>query len=372
MAHLQRVLAQAHRIAIVQPAGGLERLGRWETVIRCGLRQAIDPELIAFVRADDGQLQTLGEFSRGTGMVDVSVGDPDLLELQLKVTHRLQDDIEIPAWVDHGSLQRRVTPDERAVLLEGGNGDSLVVEHGDQNGRGLSNLWDFQQRNGRLNLNFRVRKSVVNLSAKSTLIVALAFCASFPVVAQTSTWEGWGAHVGLGYQSLKPTLDNVISAGDAKVVSATTAGSLVGKVGLDYTWALNAKYVLAAGLDYGLNYGKNSELSVQDTVQDRLKVKQGIGFNLAPGMLLDNRTLAYLKLGYQVNTAKFEADSITQSINAYTFGLGAKFLQGTSTFVFTELNYLAGQKKSFTSLSDTTGDIKAAGFVWAVGVGQKF
>lgn len=212
----------------------------------------------------------------------------------------------------------------------------------------------------------------MNPSAKSVVIVALAMGIVCPVTAQTSKFDGWSAHAAVGYQSIKPQLDNVVSGGDAMAVAVTTASSLVGTIGLEYTWALDARYVLAAGLDYGLNYGKNSELGVLGAVQDRVKVKQGVGFSVAPGMLVDKNTLAYLKFGYQGNTAKFESDGTTESGNAYIYGLGVKFLQKNDYFVFTELNYLAGKKKNLTEMSDTTGDIKATGYFLAAGVGKRF
>lgn len=209
-------------------------------------------------------------------------------------------------------------------------------------------------------------------SIKSALILSLTMGITLPAVAQTAKFQGWSANLGLGYQSITPKFDNVIDNGTAVAVTASKASGLVGKVGLDYTWALNAQYVLSAGLDYGLNPGKYSELKNGATVLDRVKVKPGVGINLAPGILVDKNTLAYLKLGYLATTAKFESDGSTEPGHAYSYGLGAKFLQGKDYFVFTELNSLIGKKKSLTSDPATTGDIKGSGYLLSVGVGMRF
>ena len=73
MAHLQRLVADLHGIAIVQPARRREMLRGRKTKHRALLRQAINPELVPRVRADDGQLQPLGQLARAARMV-ISAG----------------------------------------------------------------------------------------------------------------------------------------------------------------------------------------------------------------------------------------------------------------------------------------------------------
>ena len=199
----------------------------------------------------------------------------------------------------------------------------------------------------------------------------------FPAVAQTTQWTGWSAQAGLGYQSIKHQFDQVVSDGAAMDVTASKAGSLVGKVGLDYTWALNNSYVLAAGVDIGLNNGKASELSVinqtnNTTESQQIKFRQGLGVSLAPGVLVDKNTLAYLKLGYLSTTATLGDGTSKETGHALSYGLGAKFLQGNDYFLYTELNYLAGKKKSMTADAATTGYIQSTGSVMTVGIGKRF
>ena len=63
-------------------------------------------------------------------MVNVAVGDPNLLQGQTQLFDSVEQHLQIATGVDDSGLQRFVAPDQRAVLLEGGDGDGLVVEHG--------------------------------------------------------------------------------------------------------------------------------------------------------------------------------------------------------------------------------------------------
>ena len=113
----------------MQPAGGCEGFGWWKAVVGGGIGQAVDPELIAFVRPDDGQLQALGQFGRGTRMVDVAVGDPDLLERHAQLLDGRQQHRQVATRVDDGRFFRVIAPDDGAVLLEGRDGNGFVVQH---------------------------------------------------------------------------------------------------------------------------------------------------------------------------------------------------------------------------------------------------
>jgi hypothetical protein len=49
----------------------------------------------------------------------MAVGDPDLLELQAMLTHRVQNQIQVTARVYHRSLMALVIPNQRTILLKG-------------------------------------------------------------------------------------------------------------------------------------------------------------------------------------------------------------------------------------------------------------
>jgi len=82
VAHVQRLVADLHRIAVVQPACGLKRLCRRKAKHRALLGQTFNPEAVALVRADDVQLLCLGQLGRAARVVDVGMGQPDGFEVQ--------------------------------------------------------------------------------------------------------------------------------------------------------------------------------------------------------------------------------------------------------------------------------------------------
>ena len=129
-AHLQYMLAQADGVAILKPARRLKG-PRWRKTVGSGRHgQAIDPKLIARMRPDDGQAQALGQVLRSRRMVHMGMGNPDLFERHAQTFGCCNQKIQIAAGIDDGRLVGLVAPNNRAVLLERGNGDSFVVEHG--------------------------------------------------------------------------------------------------------------------------------------------------------------------------------------------------------------------------------------------------
>lgn len=210
----------------------------------------------------------------------------------------------------------------------------------------------------------------------SVFAFSLASGVVLPSMAQTSKFEGWAGTASLGYQSIKPKFDNVVDDNNPPrtfTVTSSSGTGLVGKVGVEYTWALDSKYVVSAALDYGLNYGGKSDVTfsrVGFSGSEQMKTKQNAGISIAPGVLLNNNTLGYVKLGYVAVSSRSESDGSTDSGNAYTYGVGAKFLQPNNYFIYTGLDYLAGKKKSFTG--ELSGEASTSGFALSVGVGKRF
>lgn len=130
VAHVQGLVADLHRVAIVQPARGREVLRGRKPKHRALLRQAVNPELVTRVGANDGQREPLCQLARAARVVDVGVGEPDLFEREVKTFYFSEQHLQVAAGVDHGGFVGGVAPDEGAVLLESGDGDGEVVEHG--------------------------------------------------------------------------------------------------------------------------------------------------------------------------------------------------------------------------------------------------
>jgi hypothetical protein len=105
-------------------------LDRWKAKHFALPGQAVDPELVGFVRADDGQAQPLGQLTGSASVVDVGVGEPDLFQLQTQSRHLFKQQVEVATGVDDRRLPGLVAPDQGTVLRKGGDGHSEVAEHG--------------------------------------------------------------------------------------------------------------------------------------------------------------------------------------------------------------------------------------------------
>ena len=55
--------------------------------------------------------------------------DPDLLQRDAELFAGIFEQGHITTRVDDGAFHRLVTPDDRAVLLERGNGNGFVLKH---------------------------------------------------------------------------------------------------------------------------------------------------------------------------------------------------------------------------------------------------
>ena len=130
MAHGKRAIADRDGIAILQPARGRKGLGPGKAKHLALLRQAVNPELVAGVRANDGQLQPLGQLAGAAGVVDMGVGQPDLFERKAQALHLAQHPVQVATGVDNRRVQRLVAPDQRAILLKRGDGDDEIAQHG--------------------------------------------------------------------------------------------------------------------------------------------------------------------------------------------------------------------------------------------------
>jgi len=75
------------------------------------LRQAVDPELVARVRTDDGDAQALRELTRAAGVVNVRVREPDLRGLDAQAPGFGKQLINVAARVDERRLVRGVAPE---------------------------------------------------------------------------------------------------------------------------------------------------------------------------------------------------------------------------------------------------------------------
>src|SRR5690606_7198816 len=91
----------------------------------------LDQEKIAAVRTLDGNLQPRGQFARSGGMIEMAMGEKNLLQRDACFLDRLHDPVEIAARIGDGAAHGFVIPEKGAVLLERRDGENRGFEtHG--------------------------------------------------------------------------------------------------------------------------------------------------------------------------------------------------------------------------------------------------
>ncbi len=131
--HGDGAVAESEGVAFAQPARGGEGLGGFFKAEGGGLlREGVEPERIGFVRADDRDAECVCQRAGAAHMVDVSVGEPDVARCDAEFVQRRFNARGFAARVNDGGLFGFAAPDDGAVLLERGDGEGVVVEHGAQ------------------------------------------------------------------------------------------------------------------------------------------------------------------------------------------------------------------------------------------------
>lgn len=211
------------------------------------------------------------------------------------------------------------------------------------------------------------------------LLVAGLLAASGTVQAQ-SVFEGLSGNVGVAYQSYESKFSNFVSAatGNGLNVSHGNSTGAVGKLGVDYTWILSSKKTVSVGATYSLNSGSTVPVTITTLAGaavnaggSTIKTKQNVGIYVAPGLMLSESTLAYVKLGYvDIKSTDESVKSYSQS--SFSYGIGGKFAYDEKSFVYAEANYLAGKKSNHVGGSGSTFTLKPSGYELVVGYGFKF
>jgi hypothetical protein len=81
------------------------------------------------VRPNDGQIQIARQEGRSACVINVRMGEPNLLEFQTPLLDLRQDQIQVAAWIDHGRLLSLIVPNQGAILLERCDRDGLVLKN---------------------------------------------------------------------------------------------------------------------------------------------------------------------------------------------------------------------------------------------------
>ena len=104
-------------VALLQPA--VRREGtRFIAISRTRFLQLVEQEGIFRVRTFDLDLEPVSQFRRSTRMIDMAVGEKDLLDRYLRLLSSLEDPVDVSAGIDHGADTGVGVPDQRAILLK--------------------------------------------------------------------------------------------------------------------------------------------------------------------------------------------------------------------------------------------------------------
>jgi opacity protein-like surface antigen len=140
--------------------------------------------------------------------------------------------------------------------------------------------------------------------------------------------------------------------------------------------SLHGGYGLAISNDkvvlLGLNYNA-TEVAAGTLVDESVRIKNSWSLSAAPGILLNDKTLAYVKLSYEAGKliGGSSGDSDEESISGYGYGAGLRTEINKTTFLQTEIKQVNYKKFNYKQGSNSY-DFTPSATVGSVGVVFKF
>lgn len=127
MQHIERQIADLHLIAVMQPAIGREGSCTFNAILRADIGCHVDPELIIRMRAFDRHAEIGRKHAGEAAMIDMTVGDEQLFDGDTVLGRDGHKFVEIAARIGEGAAHCLGAPEQRAILLQRGDGydDSL-------------------------------------------------------------------------------------------------------------------------------------------------------------------------------------------------------------------------------------------------------
>ena len=212
------------------------------------------------------------------------------------------------------------------------------------------------------------------------------------VSAQAKNFEGFYTEAGLGYG----TFSSSFSGGNVNTppppygygalpysVSADTIKSIIGVVGLGYSFPVSNEVLLSVGGSYSPSRSASASSTITSlAVSGGQATAAGAVQNIysiyvSPGYALSQDSLVYAKVGYTGATAVFSGTSPNVNLSGYVLGLGYKKIVDKNLYAFVEGKYASFGSKdldpnSLSSAVTNTGSMSASGMDVIVGIGYKF
>ncbi|MFM7802173.1 MAG: outer membrane beta-barrel protein [Limnohabitans sp.] len=131
-----------------------------------------------------------------------------------------------------------------------------------------------------------------------------------------------------------------------------------------YGFDIGNDAVVLLGLDYNA-----TEIAAGKLVGVSVKIKNSWSVSAAPGILLNDKTLGYVKLSYEAGKliGGTSGDSVEESISGYGYGVGLRTEINKTTFLQTEINQVNYKKFTLEGIDNTN-----AATIGSVGVVFKF
>lgn len=213
---------------------------------------------------------------------------------------------------------------------------------------------------------------------KKFLAVGLLGLMSTTNAMAQSAFQGFYGQIGVGFEDDDLEFSGGTARGAPYTVPVDDQSKYVGvTASVGGYYALTPKFLLGAGIDYSPLSGKDTPyaLSVPSagvTINGMYKKTDQYSFYVSPALAIDEKKLAYVKVGYSKIDMKstVNGSSETGTYSGYSIGLGYKQMISRGLYGFTEANYASYQSRD--DGNGFSGDNKPTSYNLLFGLGYKF
>lgn len=203
-----------------------------------------------------------------------------------------------------------------------------------------------------------MRKALIAAAVATLVVVPQAF-------AQVTNFEGFSisanANIISGTTEISINSENLNGIGQQSTVASLQAA---------YGFKAADSVVLSLGGTYNLSDVDGGSVNAT-SASAAFKLQNGASLYFEPGYVVSDKTLTYLKVSYNVGTAKGESgtQSLSKDITGIGFGFGVRTVLGKNLFLQVEGNRIQYDSAQFPG--DTT-NFKSSATVGSLGIGYKF
>ena len=154
------------------------------------------------------------------------------------------------------------------------------------------------------------------------------------------------------------TTSKIIKDNDTTLGGSSLGFRLHGGYGFD----IGNDAVVLLGLDYN-----PTDVAAGKILDESVKIKNSWSLSAAPGMLLNDKTLAYLKISYEAGKLGGSSGSDEESISGVGYGVGLRTEINKTTFLQTEIKQV-----NYNKVTSVGANYTSSATVGSAGVVFKF